>query len=131
MCFVPHWVNKGYIDSWKKCLENNAHLSTKGAETRIQTYWNKRSETTQLVETSIVPGTYKIEMPEVVREYIHKYRNFHIVPLRAETEITWKEFPMRSQYSPEQWVEEVNRKWYGYKQWTKEKWEWYLRKDEQ
>ena len=53
------------------------------------------------------------------------------MPLRAETEITWREFPIRSQYSPEQWIELVNTRWRSYKQWTKERWEWRLRKDEQ
>ena len=97
MCFVPHWVNKGYIDAWKECLDSNVSPSSGGAETRIQTHWDRRRGTTQLVEATILPGTYKVEMPEAVKEYYYKYLNFHIIPLRVEAEITWREFPIESQ----------------------------------
>ena len=58
-------------------------------------------QTTQLIEATILPGTYKVEMSEAVKEYYYKYVNFHIIPLRVEAEITWRELPIEFQWSPD------------------------------
>ena len=55
----------------------------------------------------------------------------NVIPLRAEGQITWREFPIESKWSPEAWEDEVYRRWHEHKQYTKDRWESYLRKIEQ
>ena len=93
---VPHWVNKGYIDAWKTCLDNNASPSSGGAETRIQTRFNTTLETTHLVEQIILPGSFAPKLPEAMKMYTGRYVMTNVTPLRAEGQITWREFPIES-----------------------------------
>ena len=39
--------------------------------------------------------------------------------------------PYESKWSPEQWEEEVYKSWQEHKHWTKDRWEWLMRRNEQ
>ena len=81
MCMVPHSINKGYIDAWKTCLENNISPSSGGAETRIQTHWNTTQNTTHLVKQVIIPGSFARKLPEVMKKYMTKRDRGLLKPL--------------------------------------------------